>query len=133
MLLGPLTHHAVAALTRARLEQIESLLLAKIRSQQAVSPLERQVYFLASSARQGLSVSPQLPAEVAQFAQGLSLHAVFGSIGPNVPGSAPISATAQRWLLDTLQSGNPEPNRQRVLARSTDFMLAIAERGTALT
>jgi hypothetical protein len=132
MLLGPLTHHAVTALTRARLAEIESQLLAKIRSQEAVSPLERQVYFLASAARQGLSLAPQLPSEVAPFAQGLSLHAVFGSIGPNIPGYVPVSAAAQRWLLDTLQSGNPEPNRQRVLARSTDFMLAIAERGTAL-
>ena len=131
MLLGPLTHHAVAALTRARLDQIKTQLLAKIRSQQAVSPLERQVYLLASSAHQGLSHPPQLPNNVAEFARGLSLHSVFGSIGPNIPGYAAVSARAQRWLLDTLQNGNPDPNRQRVLAHSTDFLFELAARATA--
>jgi len=132
MLLGPLTHHAVAALTRARLQQIESALRAKIQSQQAVSPLERHVHFLASRALTGLSLAPQLPASVAPFARGLSLYSVFGSLGPGIPASAATPSGGDYSLFDTLQSGNPDPNRQRVLARSTDFMFTIAERGAAL-
>ena len=133
-MLGALTYHLITALTRDRLSSIEQQLLAKIRSQQNVSPLERQVYFLARTAREGMSLPPHLPREASlpPFARELSLHTVFGSVGPTFPIFAALYAPSQRWLFDTLQSGNPDPNRQRVLARSTDLLLSVAERGKAL-
>lgn len=132
-MLGALTYHAILALTKDRLAQIEARLRAKIQSQQSVSPLERQVHFLARSAREGLGLAPHLPEQrsLPPFARDLSLHAVAGSIGLSFPELAAQFAPGQRWLVDTLHGGNPDPNRQRVLAGSTDFLLALAERGAA--
>ena len=133
-MLGVLTYHAIAAMTRDRLEGIERMLLGKIRSQQNVSALERQMYFLAKTARESMNLVPHLPADrsLPPFARGLSLQTVFGSAGPAIPQFAAMFAPSQRWLFETIHGGNPDPNRQRVLARSTDFLLKLAERGTSL-
>lgn len=133
-MLGALTYHAIAAMTRDRLAAIEQTLLAKIRSQNNVSALERQVYFLARTASESMSLAPHLPTETSlpRFARSLSLHAVLGSSGPTIPKFAAMFAPSQRWLFDTVHGGNPDPNRQRVLAGSTDFLVKLAERGTAL-
>ena len=133
-MLGALTYHAIAAMTRDRLAAIEDMLLGKIRSQHNVSALERQVYFLAKTARDSMSLAPHLPSErsLPPFARSLSLQTVFGSAGPAFPKFAAMFAPSQRWLFDTVHAGNPDPDRQRVLARSTDFVLTLAERGTAL-
>jgi hypothetical protein len=123
-MLGALTYHAIAAMTRDRLAAIEDMLLAKIRSQHNVSALERQVYFLARTARDSMSLAPHLPSErsLPPFARSLSLQTVFGSAGPAFPKFAAMFAPSQRWLFDTVHAGNPDPDRQRVLARSTDFI-----------
>ena len=133
-MLGALTYHAIAAMTRERLESIDRMLLAKIRSQRNVSPLERQVRFLAKTAHESMSLAPHLPNErtLPPFARDLSLHTVFGSAGPTFPRFAAMFAPGQRWLFDTIHGGTPDPDRQRVLARSTDFLITLSERGTAL-
>jgi hypothetical protein len=132
--LGALTYHAIAALTRERLAAIEALLLAKIRSRIEVSPLERQVHFLAKTACEALSLAPHLPHGPAlpAFAQKLSLQAVFGSIGPAFPKFSALFAPGQRFLFDTLRAGTPDPHRERVWSGSTDFLQKLGERGTAL-
>jgi hypothetical protein len=133
-MLGALTYHAIAAMTRERLESIDRILLAKIRSQRNVSPLERQVRFLAKTAHESMSLAPHLPNErtLPPFARNLSLHTVFGSAGPTFPRFAAMFAPGQQWLFETLHGGTPDPDRQRVLARSTDFLITLSERGTAL-
>src|SRR5579859_3530230 len=133
-MLGALTYHAITAMTLQRLAAIEAVLLAKIKSQNHVSALERQVHFLAKTAREGMNLPPHLPNDstLPPFARELSVQTVFGSVGPGLPRFAALYAPGQRWLFDTLHSGNPDPNRQRVLAGSTDFLLRLAERGTAL-
>jgi hypothetical protein len=132
--LGALTYHAVAALTRDRLHSIESRLQAKINAGTNITDLERQVHFLAWAAGQAMSFGPHLPNETSlpPFARRLSKQTVFGSVGLTVPRFGGLYAPGQRWLFDTLHAGTPDPNRQRVLARSTDLLLAIARRGTEL-
>ncbi len=133
-MLGALTYHAVAALTRERLEAIEARLQSKLNAGTNVNALERQVHFLAWAAVQGMSLGPHLPSEASlpPFARHVSLQTVFGSVGLSVPGFAALYAPGQRWLVDTLHAGNPDPNRQRVLARSTDLLLEVARRGKDL-
>src|SRR5688572_10648969 len=133
-MLGPLTYLAIAALTKERLADVEGLLLAKIRSRQNVSGLERQVHFLAKTALDAMRQTPTLPTEqsLPPFARGLSQQTVFGSAAPTFPRFAAMFAPSQRWLFDTLHGGTPDPNRQRVLTRSTDFLITLAERGAAL-
>jgi len=129
-MLGALTYHAIAALTRERLNTIEQMLLAKILTQHNVSPLERQVHLLAKTARDAMSLPVHLPAEesLPPFARNLSLQTVFGSVGPSLPRFAAMFAPGQRWLFDTIHAGNPDPNRQMVLARTTDFLLQLYDR-----
>jgi hypothetical protein len=133
-MLGALTYHAITAMTHARLEAIDRRLLSKIKSGRNVSALERQVRFLAKTAHESMSLMPHLPdgKSLPRFARNLSTYAVFGSVGPTIPRFAAMLALNQRWLFDTIHGGNPDPNRQRVLARSSDFLLKVAERGTAL-
>ena len=81
-----------------------------------------------------MRLAPHLPSEVSlpPFARQLSLYTVLGSIGPSYPMFAARFAPSSRWLYDTVHSGNPDPDRQRVLARSTDFLLTFADRWVSL-
>src|SRR3954451_379973 len=129
-MLGALTYHTITAMARDRLVAIEAMMLAKIRSRQNVTALERQIRFLAKTAHESMGLAPHLPTETSlpPFARGLSLQTVSGSVGPSFPRYAAMFAPGQRWIYDTIHSGNPYPNRQRVLARSTDLLLKLSER-----
>lgn len=133
-MLGPLTYHAIAAMTRERLRQIEAALLAKIRSGTNVNPLDRQVRFLARRAHEIMSHGDPLPndATLPPFTRKLSKQTVFGSIGLSFPKHAALFAPGQNWLFDTIRRGNADPNREMVLAFSTDLMFAIWERSRTL-
>jgi len=133
-MLGPLTYHAIAALTRERLRSIDKLLLAKIRSNQNPSNLERQVRFLAKQAHEIMSQSPHLPDDhtLPPFARQISQQTIFGSIGPGFPSYAAQFARGQSWLFDTMRRGNADPNREMVMALSSDFLLELWERARTL-
>ncbi|MEO8369606.1 MAG: hypothetical protein ABI806_10420 [Candidatus Solibacter sp.] len=133
-MLGALTYHTITAMARDRLVAIEAMMLAKIRSRQNVTALERQIRFLAKTAHESMGLAPHLPTETSlpPFARGLSLQTVSGSVGPSFLRYAAMFAPSQRWIYDTIHSGNPDPNRQRVLARSTDLLLKLSERLTEL-
>jgi hypothetical protein len=115
-------------MTRERLRIIEALLLAKIRTGSQVSPLERQVRFLAKQAYRLMSIAPAVPSdELLPFVRGFSQHAAFGSIGPTMPKFAGNG----EWIYQTIHNGNPDPDRKLVHARSTDLMLKLWESGSA--
>lgn len=127
---GLITYSSVLLLARKRLERVEKLLRAKLLTPGApVNEIERQVLFLARTALRALN---HPPAPTTSFdantftpwlAQGISQFAVMGSVGPELTRFAAHFAPGQAWLYDTLRSGNPDPGRSQVLARSTDFLL----------
>jgi len=133
-MLGSLTNHAIAAMTRERLKAIDALLLFKIRSQQNVTPLERQVRFLARTAHLWMSLAPHIPddATLPSFTRRLSQQTVFGSVGPDFPKFAAQYASNQQWLYETIHNGNPDPDRKRVLAHSTAFLMTLWDRSQVL-
>jgi hypothetical protein len=122
-------------LARQRLQHIDTLLSAKIRSTGAVNDLERQVRFLANRAHTLLSVPPPAPAPdpFSAFAQNASQAAVIGSIFPEFPSEAVRFARNQSWIYDTIHRGNPDPSREMVLARSTQLMLEFWSQYDALS
>src|SRR6202035_4158013 len=68
------------------------------------------------------------------LAAGISKFAVMGSAGPNIPAAAAVLAEGHEWIYRTLHKGTPDENRERVVARSTDFALSLfrhAAQGTA--
>src|SRR6266850_395546 len=133
-MLGPLTYHAIAAMTRERLRHIDEFLLAKIKTNQNPSNLERQVRFLAKRAHEIMSRTPHLPNDntLPPFARQISKQAIFGSIGPSFPRYAAQFARSQSWLFDTIHRGNADPNREMVMALSSDFLLELWERARSL-
>lgn len=130
---GLITHSSVLLLARKRLERIEKLLRGKVLGGGTVNEIERQVLFLARTALAALNSAPA-PATnfdansfTPWLAQGISQFAVMGSVGPEIARFAAQFAPGQAWLYDTLRSGNPDPTRSQVLARSTDFLLKFCE------
>ncbi len=131
---GLITYSSVLLLARKRLERVEKLLRAKLLTPGApVNEIDRQVLFLARTALKALN---HPPAPTTSFdantftpwlAQGISQFAVMGSVGPELTRFAAHFAPGQAWLYETLRSGNPDPGRSQVLARSTDFLLKFCE------
>ncbi|BDI04730.1 hypothetical protein [Sphaerotilus microaerophilus] len=131
---GLITCSTVLLLARKRLERVETLLRGKVLSGGAVNEIDRQVLFLARQALRSLNRDP-IPANrfdadtfAPWLATGISQYAVMGSVGPEITRFAARFAPGQDWLVQTLRSGNPDPQRPQVLARSTDFLLKLCER-----
>jgi hypothetical protein len=124
-MLGILTYEAVLVLTRRRLKHLHDVLQVKIKSGLAVNDLERQVAFLAEKARNVLELPPHPPDDgtLRDVALGVSQFAALGAVGLEIPRFAAFFAPSQSWLADTIRRGNPDPNREMVFTRSTDFLL----------
>ena len=137
-MLGPLTYQAILMMTRRRLERLREQLDGKIRSKRGVSDIERRVRFLAERAESLLSESPHPSIDFsdASFAPwlsaGVSKHALLGSLGPEFPRFAAWLAPSASWLADTIHNGQPDLDRPRVFARSTDLALEIWNRADSL-
>ncbi len=137
-MLGPLTYQAVLMMTRRRLERVRRQLDAKILSAQAVSETEVRVRFLAAEAEKLLSQSPHptLELDPSSFSrwlsEGTSMHALLGSVGPEIPRFSAWLAPSSEWLVNTLHRGQADPDRQRVFARSTDLALTFWDKVDAL-
>ncbi|MEJ8849516.1 hypothetical protein [Variovorax rhizosphaerae] len=131
---GLIAYTSVLLLARKRLERIEKLLRGKALAGTTVNEIERQVLFLARQALQALSSAPQPttrfdPDTFAPWlATGVSQFAMMGSLGPEITRFSARYVPRQAWLVDTLRTGNPDPTRSQVLARSTDFLLAQCDR-----
>jgi FtsH-binding integral membrane protein len=134
---GLITYTSVLLLTRKRLERIEKLLRGKVLSGASVNEIERQVLYLARQSLKALNISPSPSTnfDAASFtpwlAQGISKFAAMGAVGPEITRFAAQYAPGQAWLVDTLHRGNPDPRRDQVLARSTDFLLEFSKRISA--
>ncbi len=126
---GPLTHVAVALLARDRLAQIRDALLAK-KANGTAREIELQVLYMAQKAHSIMSaaqprIEPPLRLYGPPLTDGVSRFVMLGAVGPDLPRYAAMYAPGQEWLWDTLHKGNPDEHRERVLARSTDFVFTF--------
>jgi len=131
---GALAQTSILLLARARLSQVAQALRAKLNRPGArVTDLDHRVLFLAEKALAMLSDGPP-PSDLTPLhplAEGISKFAVLGSAGPNLSAAAAVLADGHEWVYRTLHKGTPDENRERVVARSTDFVLAFIKNATA--
>ncbi len=126
---GVLTHMAVVKLAQSRLAQIRTVLAGKVTGKGAhVSDLDHRVLFLAEQAFAMISTTPPPDDPASAAAREVSKFAVMGSAGPSIPGAGFVLVDGHDWVHDTLHTGTPDENRERVVARSTDFVLAFWKR-----
>lgn len=120
-----ITYEGIVALTHQRLHNFQVALSRKIRSGKAVNDVDKQILFLAGRAADLMTRPPSIGADpdARPLASGLSRFAALGAAGFNITRYAAYFAPCQRWLADTMRRGNPDPDREMVLARSTDFLL----------
>ena len=129
---GVLTHMAVVKLAQNRLADIQTAIAAKLAAPGArVSDLDHRVLFLAERAFAMLSTTPVPNDPAAAAAREISRFAVMGSAGPSIPGAGLVLVEGHDWVHDTLHTGTPDEHRERVVARSTDFVLAFWKRVSA--
>ncbi|MDQ2945979.1 MAG: hypothetical protein M3Y27_08570 [Acidobacteriota bacterium] len=124
-MLGLITYEGILALTHQRLHNFNIALTRKIKSGRAVNDVDKQIRSLAASAADLMTRPPSIGADpdARPLASGLSRFAALGAAGFNITRYAAYFAPGQRWLADTMRRGNPDPDREMVLARSTDFLL----------
>src|SRR5712691_2234164 len=131
---GPLTYAAIALLARDRVGQIQSALQAKVDNGLVINDIERQVLYLAQRAHDMMSGAAQPAIDPPRRLYGspltdhVSKFVFLGAIGPDLPKYSALFARGQRWLFDTLHKGSPDENREKVLARSTDFVFEFWRR-----
>ena len=133
---GLITQSAVLLLARKRLERIQRLLQAKVRSAGIVNSTERQLLFLANQALLALQ-APPLPNTGGEFVEGsftpwlaggISMFATAGAVGLDFPQEAARGALGQQWLATTLRGGSADPQRQRVRNGSGRLLMKLADR-----
>ena len=133
---GLITQSAVLLLARKRLERIQRLLQAKVRSAGTVNSTERQLLFLATQALKALALPP-LPETRGRFVEGsftpwlaggISMFATAGAVGLDFPQEAARGARGQQWLATTLRGGSADPQRQRVQNGSGRWLMKFADR-----
>jgi hypothetical protein len=136
-----LTHTAIMLLARERLSQIDRVMSARIAAApagQEATDVEVRLRDLARSALNVLNTGPHVDANVPgnlagqTVADGVSKFAVMGSMGPDLTGFAELLRPGQAWVFDTVHKGNPDGNRERMLAGTSDLALMIHSRGRAL-
>src|SRR2546425_984698 len=112
-------------LSRARLFEIRDLLRARVTVRPATD-LEHRLLFLADQASRMMSVPPVPSAPLTtDLADQISKFAVLGSVGPDLVAFSSMLAPGQAWVFDTMHKGNPDRNRERVVAGTTDFPLKL--------
>ncbi len=133
---GLITQSAVLLLARKRLERINHLLSAKVRSAGVVNSTERQVLFLARQALKALE-TPPLPNTQGEFVEGsftpwlaggISMFATAGAVALDFPQEAARGALSQQWLATTLRGGSGDAQQQRVRNGSGRFLMKFADR-----
>jgi hypothetical protein len=124
-------------LARQRLDQIKDILTRKTTTGANVTDLEHRILYLASKAFEMMSDNavappdaalaaidlPGAPAYATPLGQGVSRFAVMGSMGPDFTGFSAVLAPGNSWVFDIVHKGNPDQNREPVVARTTDFVL----------
>jgi len=130
-----LTHKSIMLLARERLADVRDRLQAKVASGGPVTDLEHRVLYLAGKAYDMMTDNAAGTEPAIQFptgagfttplGRGVSRFAVMGSMGPDIPGLAGILAPGSAWIFDTVHKGNPDAQREPVVARTTDVALAL--------
>ncbi len=132
-----LTHKTIMLLARQRLEHIKDVLTRKTTTGAHVTDLEHRMLYLAAKAFEMLSdnalAAPDAALPAIEFpsgavyatplGQGVSRFAVMGSMGPDFTGFSALLAPGNTWVFDIVHKGNPDENREPVVARTTDFAL----------
>jgi hypothetical protein len=129
-----LTHKTIMLLARERLRHISELIKRKVESGAPVSDLEHRVRHIADKAfvlmseNAGAQPAIQHPGGdvyVRPLGGGVSRFAVMGSMGPDIPGFSALFSPGQAWVFDTVHKGNPDANREQVVARTHTFVLEL--------
>jgi zinc dependent phospholipase C len=129
---GPITYAAVTLLARDRLGQIRRALAARKEAGTA-KELELHVLHLTAAAEAMMSASqPVIAPPVRLYGPPLTDHVsrftLLGAIGPDLPRYAAYFQPGQRWLMDTLHKGTPDPHREKVLANTTNLIFDFWQR-----
>lgn len=142
-----LTHKAITLLARDRLKRLQSAMERTIDRKtlltEPVSTLERKIARLAEQAIDILSAPPLADARsiaerqdligtAPELYRSVSRFAVMGSMGPDLPAFGHMFDPGQGWIFDTVHKGNPDYNREAVIARTTDLALAFNRRATSM-
>ena len=133
---GLITQSAVLLLARKRLQRIEKLLAAKVRSAGTVNSTERQVLFLARQALAGLAAQPVPDTRGGSvdgsftpwLADGISMFATAGAVAIDFPQEAAGLAPSQQWLATTLRGGSGDPQRQRVFNAAARMLASFGDK-----
>lgn len=129
-----LTHKSIMLLARERVANIRDVLRVKVNTGATVTDLEHRLLHLARKAHELMSEStlglptiepPSGPPYATPLGAGVSRFAVMGSMGPDIPAFAAALQNGQQWVFDLIHKGNPDPDRERVVARTTDLALEI--------
>src|SRR5438105_11322457 len=127
-----LTHKTIMLLARERLAEIERVLTRKTKTGNSVTDLEHRVLYLASQARAMMTDNDSAPpdsglpgvtAYAVPLGKGVSRFSVMGSMGPDITGFSALLAPGNSWVFDLIHKGNPDQNREPIVARTTDFVL----------
>ena len=127
---GPIVYAGITLIARDRLRQLRDALRAKEAGGRVVNDLERQVRYLADRAFEMLSAHhPSVESPARLYGPGLedrvSKFSLLGALGPELPAYAALFAPGQAWLRDLLHKGTPDANREKVVAATSDFVLAF--------
>jgi heme/copper-type cytochrome/quinol oxidase subunit 4 len=127
---GPLTHAAVLLLARDRIAEVRDTLQARRAAGHTLHPVEERIRELADRAYAmlGEGTPPpegSLPVRPlgTTVGAGISRFALMGSMGPALPAFSSLLTPYQDWAARLVHSGNADPDRERVVAGSTDFAL----------
>ncbi|HEV8261354.1 MAG TPA: zinc dependent phospholipase C family protein [Burkholderiales bacterium] len=127
-----LTHKSIMLLARKRLEQIkEALEVKRLAGVVPRTNIETRVQDLATKALDMMSTDPHPSTDfpgvpyARPLGSDVSQFAVMGAMGPDIPAFAEALRPGQAWVFDNIHKGNPDQNREYVVAGTTDFIFAF--------
>src|SRR4051812_37489326 len=126
---GPVTHAAVLLLARDRIAEIRDTLQGRKDAGVPLNPVEENIRALADTTLQLLTRVNSHPGSLpvrplgTTVGEGISRFALLGAMGPAIPSFSTLLTPYQDWVARVVHSANADPNRERVLAQSTDFAL----------
>ncbi|HVE85802.1 MAG TPA: hypothetical protein VND93_23265 [Myxococcales bacterium] len=138
-----LTHKTIMLMARERLKAMASALEDKRKAGvKPMTDLEHRLLFLAGQAAD-MMTDGELEKRGVQFpdgggygtpfGKGTSPWSVMGSMGPDITAFSNMLGRGQSWVFDLLHKGNPDDDREPVVAGTTDFALTFWSQVTSKT
>lgn len=127
-----LTHKAIMLLARRRLQDIRDQLQIAVAAGDTVTDLEHRILYLATKCHEMMTDNTAVEPGISfptgggytdPLGRGVSKFAVMGAMGPDLTGFSALLAPGNSWVFDLVHKGNPDQNREPVVARTTDFVL----------